>query len=324
MELIMKESTIYFSNVTDLDCALCRNQFVIGRTFRVAVSVTGRVEDEEQVVIDFSAAKKMLKQFIDDGDIGLDHKMIMFTEDYPNVVDEYDFGSAFIETDYFQLELPNDAYKLIEGDSTLTSIEEYLSTMLTEQMSKHYGFEVKCGVLLNETPILSVFENNFPNNFDFLDSVQAEFTYVHGLKNSSSYGCQNIAHGHSSYILLQSKKELSQQVKDHLRKFMWDMTSSPIVFTTLENCTLDDSGAYYIQYESKSRGEFKMLVKPETTTKQFKVIMLDAPDTTVENLVDYMVNCLREHWDPKLGVLEDHIETVYVSEGLSKGALVKL
>lgn len=324
MELIMKESTIYFSNVTDLDCALCRNQFVIGRTFRVAVNITGRVEDEEQVVIDFSAAKKMLKQFIDDGDIGLDHKLILFTEDYPNIVTEYENGTSFIDTDYFELDLPNDAYKLIEGDSISNSIEAYLGTMLSQQMSQHYGFEVRCQVLVSETPILSVFENNFPNNFDFLDAVQAEFTYVHGLKNSSSYGCQNIAHGHTSYILLQPKNELTHDIKVHLRNFMWDMTSCPIVFTTVENCTLDDTGTHTIQYESKHRGEFNMVVKPETMSKRFKVIMLDAPDTTVENLVDYMVNCLREHWNPKLGVLEDYIETVYVSEGLSKGALVKL
>ena len=77
---MQNRATMFFDNVTDLDCALIKDGNIVGRSFKIAAEVTGPIQTEEQVVIDFSACKKEMKRLIDHDKLGFDHKFIACTK----------------------------------------------------------------------------------------------------------------------------------------------------------------------------------------------------------------------------------------------------
>lgn len=307
MERIMQNrATMFFDNVTDLDCAVINNGKVVGRSFRIAAEVTGPIQTEEQVVIDFSACKKEMKRLIDDAELGFDHKFIACTKDdldgayarKPNGTER-----SYISADAFSAIGDTHMFNIIDSafsEDILVSLRRAIEAMLAEGLDKL--MELDEGSIDVRLLPLDPLEVTSGNN-------RLPFNYVHGLKNSTSYGCQNIIHGHSSFIEAFDDQGAPVPLS-HLINIFDIAFNYDVVVTTSDNVATRDS-ATVIEYESKSRGVFKM----ETTQD---VWVLDYPDTTVENLAHYIAVQNRD------SLLRNKISRIRVSEGLSKGAVVHM
>lgn len=307
MERIMQNrATMFFDNVTDLDCAVINNGKVVGRSFRIAAEVTGPIQTEEQVVIDFSACKKEMKRLIDDAELGFDHKFIACTKDdldgayarKPNGTER-----SYISADAFSAIGDTHMFNIIDSqisEDILTSLRKAIEQMLTKGLEK----------------LMDLDEGDIEVNLNKLDPLEVTalanrlpFNYVHGLKNSTSFGCQNILHGHSSFIEAFDFDGLHVPLSSLLDIFDIPFDYN-VVVTTSDNVTTTGETTV-IGYESKSRGMFKM----ETTQD---VWVLNYPDTTVENLAHYIAIQNRD------SLLRNKISRIRVSEGLSKGAVVRM
>jgi len=265
--------------------------------------ITGEMDPEEQVVIDFSACKKQIKYLIDDTDIGIDHKLVLYNAHSKYVMSD----------DNTQIHTPKGTVN-INGNITIipdegAHIGESLCKYLDREISKY---------LTEKHGTVITFKSEFDTNFKVPEEVSTwlGFAYTHGLKNSSSYGCQNIAHGHLSYLgfvvdmgelLDERKKEISdllQSIADQYDNKVLlcetDMKKSQLSF---------DSTSYLLQYESMTRGAMEMNIIDLDS-----VVLFDT-DTTVENIVEKIYNDNLDAFKA-LGITK-----LYVSEGLSKGAM---
>jgi hypothetical protein len=202
------------------------------------------------------------------------------------------------------MNIPENALKVFYTEYSWESLfqtveiefENYLSYFLNEL---YPNINIKVSVSLDE-------ECYVPN--DSVDVV--EFRYIHGLKNSSSWGCQNIGHGHLSFIAFEYND--SQTIKG----FDWDtLLELEDVFTDLHNVFIFDeniisSDPEYttISYETE-RGTFFASYKNSC----YNIIVMNK-ETTIENILDWFV----EQYSGKLSLLD--VQNVYISEGLQKGS----
>jgi 6-pyruvoyl-tetrahydropterin synthase len=272
------ESTIFMNNITCLDYALVNSHgFIQGSSYLVSVYLTGEVTEEESVVLDFSKAKKTVKSLID-GPEGLDHKLVI-NKNYDVKIESVDCHSLAISSKHFSLVCPSDSIQLIE-----TNIYDYIVQLI----ENHYKNEnIKCKIILDR----------------FTNSVQDTaiyFTYSHGLKKSSAYGCQNIGHGHRSFV----------EVYDSEGDFDNDMTENIAsefdnkIIINRENIIEAKENEITIGYEC-SRGFYEITYK-----KPHEWLILDT-ETTIE----YMGEYIKQNFD-----LTNRM--VSISEGLSKGIIL--
>jgi hypothetical protein len=142
--------------------------------------------------------------------------------------------------------------------------------------------------------------------------AKSTFTYVHGLKDSTSWGCQNISHGHLSYLILQSGN--TYNVGSNISQLAADICDDidKAVFINTENIVRDDSDSITIEYTTP-RGVFKATYSKSA----YNTIVLET-ETTVEHLVEYV--CAKYERE----LQEAAVQIVYLSEGLSKGACITL
>ena len=101
-------SSIVMRNITCLDHSWIDTIGKIhGRSYHVDVEISGKVDDTEQVVLDFSVGKKQLKSIIDDNVIGLDHKLLISPRSCAEVINLKN-GTCKLETPYINAILPID------------------------------------------------------------------------------------------------------------------------------------------------------------------------------------------------------------------------
>jgi hypothetical protein len=296
------KSNIFLSQISVVDHGYINYKGqVIGGSFNPGFIITGTIDESEKVVVDFSTIKKDIKGLIDIhiSDIyenGFDHK-IWFIEGYSQgSYAEIDNTYCIIETDACTLKLPLDAVKIIriiEGlapEYTIKYIEKAFECYLTKGLSIKYpmiGVEVEC---------INTIETHRINQ----QQVYFLFTYSHGLKDSTSYGCQNIAHGHLSFI--QSSNANAQP--DHISKMQ--IVASELggaVFVNKSNIVFQDNSIIALEYTTE-RGVFNAQYKKSEN----KLIILDT-ETTIEYLAEYVKT-------------KYNVGGFYISEGLSKGCIV--
>jgi 6-pyruvoyl-tetrahydropterin synthase len=292
---------MWLGQVTTIDCAfITEDGNVLGASFNPKFTVSGSTDNEEQVVEDFSSIKKKLKSQIDDKETGFDHKLIISNRS--GVVSTKLVGHIYvIRTKMFEIRVPDNGVRFIEEDLEKNSFDTF-TIALEEYLNKlNPTLKIKC---FNTIDIEGMPGQHNGNVF--------YFSYTHGLKNSSSFGCQTL-HGHLSYLAVAidsiSNDELvefgktTQKVVDKFDNTMFIWSSNW------------DELSKTVTYDSKCRG-----------TIQIKIISDDAKyqivdtETTVENLTDFFVEqikaeCLTD------GLDVDKISSIYVSEGLAKGAL---
>lgn len=310
-------STMFLNDISVVDHAYIDDTgCVVGGSFNPCFEVSGTPDPVEKVVVDFSTIKKDIKDLIDKHDFvfnnnGFDHK-IWIIEGYSrvtvyNAIGRSDDLHITITTPNATIGLPADAVKNIpeiEGYTPCYSLEyigaafeQYLQPRL-EALYPNVNIRIRC---MNTT--------NLHVPTDELRLHAKPFRYVHGLKDSTSYGCNNIAHGHGSFITADKNPEnILQVIADELDNTVFVRADNQI------NAQWTDVGACVVSLEyTTPRGTFSMSLNPST----HKVVILNT-ETTVEYLAQYV----KEQFGNEMRKLG--ITTFYISEGLSKGAVETL
>lgn len=287
----MNTSTMFLRKLTQIDMGLIYNGILTGHSYNLSCLVEGSVETDEQVVVDFSTIKKDIKNEIDSKEYGIDHKVVVFENDNNWMYTSNNDCFKYIH-DNIQLELPRNAICIIPkySEHLLQILEEYLNKFLLEKLKQKHPNLVSIKCSLNENVVSD--DNN---------KLLGKFRYNHGLKNSSSWGCQNIAHGHLSFIEIDNK----QLDFLYLAKIIEELNNSHFIFN--ENI-LEDTYEYIKFGYTTERGYFECKLNKNNN----KIILMDK-ETTIENIVEYVYNRYNfKQYDVKL----------FVSEGLCKGAVL--
>ncbi len=296
------KSTMFLQNVTVIDHAWVDDKGEInGNSYNLCVEITGEIDEQEQVVIDFSGCKKAIKHLVDDSEFAIDHRLVVVnglsdaivgTESGKMHVDTPVFSAESTVSDWVQVIKPYQLFEknlLIPVDTKyMNYVSEYLEQMLQEQLVK-LGYPVTfVTVELSEKFDLPSWSES-----------HVEFNYAHGLRSSTSYGCQNIAHGHRSFIAVDVKT--GPTGRKELKRIAEEMSG---YLAHADNIAGDRS----VEYVS-GRGYFRM---------QHENTIWLPNETTVENLAEFIANKYRDEFEA-MGA-----SRLWVSEGLSKGAVVSL
>jgi 6-pyruvoyl-tetrahydropterin synthase len=336
MNKVVTESAIMLNNVTQIDLAYINHiGSPVGFSANLACLVTGKMDAVERVVIDLSAVKKKIKSLIDDHDTGYDHKL-WFIEGFSAghvTIDKSDADSTvaknnvLVMTPHVQSSLVHDSVRIIKplssafnfGDpkSVCQAVAvESMSAYLTEELSKVYpdlGINVECSV---------DFTFDVADRIGKYDVVKqlGNFTYVHGLRNSSSYGCQNIMHGHYSTAAIYFTSHDSTRYQDDCNQLA--RIARSVIQTTVANRMLIAEQ----NVASRERDSLTMIYTAgrgaySLTTDEMSNVALFQDETTVECIADEIERIIVEHLkdDPQL-----HLDFgIYISEGLCKGSFIR-
>lgn len=293
------KNTMFCNNITNIDFAYFNeNNEIRGESLAMSASISGELNGEEAVVIDFSACKKMLKKIADDL---VDHRLVVFhdfiaAEDLnisKNHISNKKTNELYIfgtDTNFIQ-EIP------IYGnpDGIQGWMGQYLSDKCSEIISAELNSTYDIKVHLYHHMIAIYNESDM--------TVGGTFHYTHGLRNSTSFGCQNIMHGHASFIQVFYNDEASY---DMVSRVVEEITES------LDNSYIVN--ANYVQESvisyNSNRG-FWLIAKPPKMC-----VMYEEP--TIENIAMQVAKL----WKDKL--LQAGVYAIEVSEGLDKGARVYL
>lgn len=284
------ESSIFLNDLTVIDYSIVTAQGVIlGGAATLNLEVTGPVEAHEGVVIDFSACKKQIKALID-GIGGFDHKCWVNVDDTNVVIDiDAEYTQITHRLSGLNIKAERDAFAFVSNDPT-SDIAEFLNAELAPYIVSNIN--------LNPT-IIPVPRANTGSMI---------FRYVHGLKNSSSYGCKNIVHGHKSWISAVVVDGGQQTAERVLSGIAADLDGC--IFAHAEDLVASEGGVYTLEYATSERGTMSMSFTQ-------KLIVLET-QTTVEHIVEYV----RARYYDQLKAVG--VKELFVSEGLCKGAKVTL
>ena len=314
-------SSMFLNQPTVIDHAYIDNEgYIVGGSFNPCFTISGKVDPVEKVVVDFSTVKKSLKAAIDDRENGFDHKLWILPQWSNCAVTQLNGDMLHIVTPHVTLDLPSNAVKFLHhaADYSLNSCGNDLRLYLDHALGKVYpDVEVSILVKNSQSPQLYPLDDDDDGRLDFQN---IEFRYQHGLKDSTSWGCQSLAHGHLSFIQLFYRHDLSDGVRDR------DDTDDDVHFL-LERMKSYIDGATFINTENIAPAFVSGNTAIEYTTERgffraeydrsCKLIVLNT-ETTIEYIVEHVVEHFRE--DLKT-VNASHI---FVSEGLSKGAVIQL
>lgn len=287
------KSTLFLRDLTCLDHASIDEFGVLaGMSYNVDVMVTGEVDEQEQVVIDFSKCKHQIKELIDDFEQGFDHKCWVAHHEIREVSDE----TWAVETPYLTLSGPKHLFREM---SPHIKSEQFIEAYLEENLSGEYP-EILIEVHLRPVGFYRGSDSRFL------------FRYAHGLKHSSSCGCKRIAHGHLSFVELRTKELANRNI---VGAILHDMQSyiRNVYFAHSENVVEVSDNQVVVKYTCDAGDDYKIRLN----TDVHNVIILNT-ETTVENLANWLVQRYRTELE-KAGVTR-----VYMSEGLMKGAVVDL
>lgn len=295
------KSTLFISDITTVDHAvLMEDGRIKGNSFNLGAYVTGEVTEDEKVVEDFGTVKKRIKQFIDAKEDGYDHKL--WIPD-PEGILEQNHNRYVRSEGSWSMSLPRDAIKFVEFSAegmNKDRVEKSINSFLKRKMP-HLDFKVFTNIVPRPA---------FPASKDRPVSM---FRYTHGLKDSTSWGCQNILHGHLSFIYLQESGDpcankayaLQAEIASHLDNIMF-----------IKRGNLYPSGKenlVKIQYMSRDRGEFEYMFR-----KGVNDFILLETETTIEYLAEFV----RDFWARDLKKCA--VKKIYLSEGLVKGAVTEI
>lgn len=293
-----------FGVVTTIDYATIDHLGrLVGGSMSPAFEIRGEVDTDEQVVIDFSTCKKQIKSIIDDKVLGIDHKLVIGPWTDKNISVVSDGKDVNLKTKDWDIVLPANAIHFAGNMPTVGSVYDNLA--FAEVVSKLVNTEL---VKTHPSVTVDVFCNQTIQRIDYSVTHAAPFRYVHGLKSSTSWGCQNIAHGHYSYVTINAEDEVDGNLL--AQKIASDLNDTVFVY---DKNIINHWDSRLIQFGYKTeRGEFKM-----TQTSFNPKIMILPVETTVENLAEQI-------WTLYAKELKDvGTYELIVSEGLSKGAIYR-
>lgn len=312
--------SIYLSNITVIDCAVVyANGSVHGHSFNPRIRISSdELLGDEQVVADFSNIKSRIKKLLDDPILGLDHKLLV----------SHSFAKTTATQDATQ---DNPAHWSV-GTTKLAYVSprqpgRHGARLLQRDVNGEFD---ACSVIAAEivdlllahltdfTFVVTVDEH--PNVDPAWDkNLFTTFRYTHGLPKSTSFGCQNILHGHASYVQffthhypelvggftpnsVEPQQLRKQQEVVEAARTLLDGTH----FTSQEHYNPSTSSITYIC----PRGVFHLTLLQDVVALPY--------EPTVENMAEWLKENLMER------MLEAGVTGFYLSEGLWKGAYVEL
>ncbi len=298
----MDTATMHLNHITVLDHAFIgADGMVHGGSFHPSFLVEGDVDPVEKVVVDFSTVKKMIKAHIDDNEIGFDHKLWIM-EGHSHCEYAINDDRIYIESNRVELDLPRNAVKIFNCESyslhnTGSAIAEYVELCMQET---HPGIRITC------------YNSETPHAIN--EGPVSMFRYVHGLKDSTSWGCQNNSHGHLSFIQLIGDPLASTAAEiQYLQAQIADYLDGT-VFINEENISDNTQTYLTITYCTDARGKF---VASYRKVEDTELVVLNT-ETTIEYLIEYVADTFAAE------LRQCGATALMVSEGLSKGAYKKL
>ncbi len=273
-------NTIFFNDITCLDHAWIDELGRLrGGSFMVSVNVSSPTLDpNDSTVVDFSSGKKLMKAAIDDMDGGYDHKLWWI----PGVSrGELSINENFIavNTPAVQMILPLTALKVFTQAKSYEDVNQELDQFLNSRLP-----DFKFQTFLSQT-------TNVPN--------VSYFRYAHGLKTSTkSIGCQNIAHGHLSWISMPDDPILQEDIALEMNETYW---------VWRENVIVENDQYITLSYDTPQRGYFEL-----TLNKAMMKVQVIETESTIEYISQFVKN----------KYLQSQANTFWISEGLQKGAVV--
>lgn len=295
------DTGIFLRNITVIDHAyIDKYGYLKGGSFNLSVVLAGNPTEDEAVILDFGTAKKKIKDMIDHAITGIDHKLWLMEDSLVF------YNNEVLTTPFLTLIPCENSIVNLNVPYNVAELTDYISQWISGYL------QIDCVATLDEKPMLLPIEN----------SEHIMFNYTHGLRNSTSWGCQNIAHGHTSFIQVSGPNLNSELAKHVLARIKLECTdkyfadSSILLFesrdTTIhKGVTVDVSDKLGVRYASKDRGLQTLFLHKEHLT-------VLKSETTIEYLVDYVKN-------KYLDLLKDAgVDLLYVSEGLTKGGVLKI
>lgn len=283
----MNTAIMNLNNLTVVDHAIIDNEgYLVGGSFNPSFLVEGNIDPVEKVVVDFSTIKKQMKATMDDKQLGFDHKLWII-QHYSKILDIRDESGQILSipqlhqiTDWAQRIL----IKTSHGEYIIP--RDAIKVVLTELNTSEYNI-ANVGLWFDD-----YYKQQFPQlKITTINNVETHalrpveyfqyFSYAHGLKDSTSWGCQNIAHGHLSYIILNGKRGISDanQIEILTDTIATDLDRT--YFINKENVVSVSNDNYittiHLEYTS-NRGLFS--AKVHDKQKQ-KCVILDS-ETTIE------------------------------------------
>lgn len=316
-----KPPALQLNNVTQVDMGYVDIDGVVqGLSFNPYITVEGPIDPDEQVIQDFGTIKKRIKEVIDDQVSGYDHKLIY--DPLECKVDPLYTGSLVsVKTKNGTMiagsHLGFRPMKDISIRTTGMHIYELMARELEGYLNRNirpFRFTVNADTRITPMPA------NQLTPYGHAVTHGIGFSYTHGLPRSTSWGCQFIAHGHSSFIQLLAPALPDAPHRHYTMDYLDYEADLELLHTITEALSeayfvrKEDyqkvKGSHYVRYTSRSRGIFEYHM-PEDTKK---IIVLEK-DTTIENIAEYIWT----RWEDRF--LNNNVSGIFVSEGLSKGAL---
>lgn len=320
-----KNVSMYYANLTNIDLAMFLPTGQLrGDSFNLHVTLSGQEDPQEAVLIDFSTAKKRIKKWIDDHEgNGFDHKcwVTMHPEMNIEVKHDRDADRVCITTPFTEVEAPTNCFHFLnmyqshlEQDAfTLPNIMYFWESAISEYIQEKFkqdGERIEVEVKLTNNFSYPAFANSELTGF--------QFRYTHGLKHSTSFGCQNPVHGHLSYIAFEERESMwgtssfwpgsRGLYADDLQPVIDTLNNA--VFIWQENVVHQDDKHVVVEYDCP-RGKMRQVVRDQDA------IILPI-ETTVEHLAEFVAERFRT-------IFQDMgIARIYVSEGLEKGGIAEV
>lgn len=290
------QAKLFLANLTVVDHAYIDERgCIIGGSYNPSFVVRGNVTTDENVVVDFGTVKKRIKKAIDDRETGLDHKLHIYSDSSAEVR-----GNKII-TPYLEIEGDENFFVIIDGDyKHLGSAGRAMSALCERELS-YIGCKVEC---------INSRTSHFyrPINKKTVVTRPVFFRYVHGLRHSTSSACQNIAHGHLSFVQLMGTvdndfEELAKTIAHSL---------NGAIFAWENNVSKNEQGDTIIGYTSLDRGSWKMVIREDIP----QPVVILPTETTIEHLVFQIASKMKDR------LVDAGVKSILVSEGLSKGSIL--
>lgn len=298
---------IAINNLTSVDYAyIAPDGQIRGDSFNVNVILSGEPTNDEHVVVDFGTAKKEIKALIDHPQTGFDHKLWVDPRwvTYGEVE-----GTVCVKTPFVNLVVPTDALNICD----VGLLPEYL-------ISGYLNSKLPYTVEVTASTEPTVMRNYETDMYDWSEPVF--FNYVHGLKDSSSWGCQNLAHGHLSFLQILWDERMNPFEVARVTKYLAESSQNAIFIkkeNVVENTCVPELKTFStkVEYSSNDRGVFKGTFSVRSDLiGQSRVCILDT-ETTIEYLVEEFARTLQSICKEDMRF----IKAIFVSEGLNKGAI---
>lgn len=282
-----KAPILFINQLTTIDFSyLDPTRGLLGESWLVDIELEG-VLNEQAMLFDFSPAKKVIKQLIDNT---VDHKLLVpkrYTGFQPQSDNHAHFDFQLMSGAYIRHQGPDCAVTLIDAEQIdINSTRTYLQQLILEALPDN---------------IQSVTLRLYPETIH-----GAYYHYSHGLKKHDG-NCQRIAHGHRSQIQI-----YKNQQRDAALEQQWAQIFQDIYIGTkqdlIETSQMDAIDYHHYRYHA-AQGEFAL-------TLPAKQCYLIDSDSTVEEIATHIAE--------QLAAQDPHNQyTVYAYEGVNKGAIAK-